>query len=475
MSVGAVPAGTARPARTARRLAYSRHPADAVRLGLGLGLLTLTVLAAGGGQVSTTEENVFRVLNDLPMPGWLWPAVWLLMQGGNLGAVPAVAVLAAITRRWRLAFDMAAAGGTIYVLVKLVKMVVERGRPAAYLDGVHIHGEPAGGLGYPSGHAAVAAALATVSAPYLSRRGGQLAWTFAFAVWATRVWVGAHLPLDVAAGAVLGWMAGVLVHLLLGAPGGQPSTASVRRALTRVGLDPVDVQQLGGVDARRSAYFVVRRDGGPELFVKLLPRERRDNDVVARAWRRLGGGGGTPDGPPAQQVAHEAAMALLAQAAGVRAPAVELVRSVRNGAGLYAYRWVPGRTLAEVPVGEIGDDLLVELWRQVGMLHAALIAHSDLGPHSVVVAEDGSPWLVDFSHAVAAADPARLDRDTARLLDGLTALVGPERAAVTARAGLGDEAVDRAVRPAAAGSVRRAGGRRSRPRPPHRRPSGAAR
>jgi streptogramin lyase len=80
------------------------------------------------------------------------------------------------------------------------------------------------------------------------------------------------------------------------------------------------------------------------------------------------------------------------------------------------------------------------------MLHAALIAHSDLGPHSVVVAEDGSPWLVDFSHAVAAADPARLDRDTARLLDGLTALVGPERAAATARAGLGDEAVDRAVR-----------------------------
>ncbi|MFL6128046.1 MAG: phosphatase PAP2 family protein [Mycobacteriales bacterium] len=426
------------------RLTYSRHPADAVRLVLGLGLLALTALAARSGRVRRTEENVFRLVNDVPLPDWLWPAVWLLMQFGNLGAVPAVAVLAAVTRRWRLAFDMAVAGGLIWLLAKVVKEMVQRGRPAAYLDSVYIYGEPAGGLGYPSGHSAVAVALATVSSPYLGRRGRRAAWLLALAVCVSRMWVGAHLPLDVAAGVALGWLAGVFVHLLLGAPGGQPSTASVRRALARAGLDPMEVRQLGGADARRSAYFVVRRGGGPELFVKVVPRERRDSDLVARAWRRLGGGPGTPEGPPAQQVAHEAAMALLARAAGVRTPAVELVRSVGNGAGLYAYRWVPGRVLAELPVAEVGDDLLVELWRQVAVLHGARIAHGDLGPHSVVVAEDGAPWLVDFSHSEAVADAGRLDRDAARLLDALAALVGPQHATAAARAGLGDEAVDRA-------------------------------
>jgi len=30
---------------------------------------------------------VFRAVNDLPLPGWLYPAIWLLMQGGNIGAV----------------------------------------------------------------------------------------------------------------------------------------------------------------------------------------------------------------------------------------------------------------------------------------------------------------------------------------------------------------------------------------------------
>ena len=436
----------AEPTRSGRRFSYTRHPVDLVRLALALGLLVLTALPVRGERVTTTEENVFRLVNDLPMPGWLWPVVWVLMQFGNLGAVPAVAVLAAITRRWRLAFDMAVAGGMIWLLAKVVKMAVERGRPAAYLDGVHIYGEAAGGLGYPSGHSAVAVALATVSGPYLGRRGRRVAWALAIAVCVARMWVGAHLPLDVAAGAVLGWMAGVFVHLLLGAPGGQPSTSSVRRALARVGLDPVEVQRLGGVDAPRAAYFVAESGTGPDLFVKLLPRERRDNDLVARAWRRVSGGrGGAPAGPPAQQVAHEAAMALLAQAAGARTPPVELVSTVGNGAGLYAYRWVPGRTLAEVPAGEIGDDLLLDLWRQVRRLHAARIAHGDLGPDNVVVAEDGLPWLVDFSHAVAAADQHRLDRDLARLLASLTGLVGPERAASTGREVLGDEPVERAV------------------------------
>ncbi len=446
MTAQAASVTAARPTRSGRRLVYRRHPADVVRLGIGLGLLGLTTLPVRSGRVLRTEENVFRLVNDLPMPEWLWPVVWLLMQFGNLGAVPAVAVLAAVTRRWRLAFDMAVAGGAIWVLAKLVKASIERGRPAAYLDGVHIYGEAAGGLGYPSGHSAVAVALATVSAPYLGRRGRRVAWVLALSVCVARMWVGAHLPLDVAAGAVLGWTAGVLVHLLLGAPGGQPSTAAVRRALVGAGLEPVDVQELGGVDARRAAYFVVRRDGGPELFVKLVPRERRDGDVVARAWRWLRGGrSGAPPGSPAQQVAQEAAMALLAHAAGVRSPQVELVRAVGNGAGLYAYRWVPGRVLADVPVAEVSDELLAELWRQVAALHAARIAHGDLGPHSVVVAEDGQPWLIDYSHAKAAADPAALDRDAARLLGALGRLVGPERAGTAARAGLGEAAAGRAA------------------------------
>jgi undecaprenyl-diphosphatase len=99
-------------------------------------------------------------------------------------------------------------------------------------------------------------------------------------------------------------------------------------------------------------------------------------------------------------------------------------------------RRVPGRDLASLEAAEVGDELLTELWRQVGLLHRAGIAHGELVPANVVVDEDGRPWLVDFDQAQAASDRALLDRDRADLLAALTDLVGPERAKRTSEATL---------------------------------------
>jgi len=78
------------------------------------------------------------------------------------------------------------------------------------------------------------------------RRYQRHPWALALTVCLSRMWVGAHLPLDVLGGAALGWVAGVVVHLLLGAPGGQPSGRSLRRTLVRAGLDPIQIDPLPG-------------------------------------------------------------------------------------------------------------------------------------------------------------------------------------------------------------------------------------
>src|SRR6266536_3306216 len=75
-----------------------------------------------------------------------------------------------------------------WLLAILVKGLVERGRPAHFLHDVHIRGVPASGLGYVSGHAAVAVALASVASPYLGRRARPLVWGLAITVCLSRLY-----------------------------------------------------------------------------------------------------------------------------------------------------------------------------------------------------------------------------------------------------------------------------------------------
>jgi glycosyltransferase 2 family protein len=297
----------------------------------------------------------------------------------------------------------------------------------------------------------VAVALATVASPYLGRRARRVAWVLAGCVCLARMYVGSHLPFDVVGGAALGWAAGSLVLFVLGAPDPRPSLPRLRKALAEHGLDPTGLTPVGH-DVRRSTCYVtggertagdrdgpLRDEDGPDLFVKVVLAEWRDRDLLWRAWLgliRRDRAGRARVGSPHHEVEHEASMALLAAAAGVRAPKVVLVRSLDPGAGLLVERRIHGHELAELAGDRIDDALLTELWRQVGLLHRAGIAHCELVPANVMVGEDGQPRLVDFDQARAASQGTWLDRDRAELLAALNALVGPERAKRTSEATL---------------------------------------
>jgi glycosyltransferase 2 family protein len=410
------------------RPGYSRHPSDLVRVGLGAVILAMTTTAIHKDFIGDREAALFRVVNELALPGWTWPGVWLVMQLGVIGAVPLVAVLALATRKLRLALDAVLAAGSIYLIAKLVKEFVQRGRPQTLLPDVHILGEPARGLGYVSGHSAVAVALATVSSPYLGRRARRVAWILAGCVCLARMYVGAHLPFDVIGGAALGWAAGSLVLFVLGAPDPRPSLGKLRAVLSEHGLDPAGLEPVGG-DPRRSTCYVT--GGDPALFVKVVAAEWRDRDLLWRVWRRLTRRDRARPvrvGSAHHEVEHEASMALLAARAGVRTPEVLLVRSFDNGAGMLVQRRVEGHDLATLDTAQVEDALLTELWRQVGLLHRAGIAHGDLVPANCMVDPEGRPWLVDFDQAHAASGSTMVERDRAELLAALSSLVGPERA-----------------------------------------------
>jgi membrane-associated phospholipid phosphatase len=411
-------------------LTLPRHPGDVLRLLAGLAILLVCTATVRPDDVGTLETDQFRLVNDLPDA--LFPAFWVVMQAGNVLAVGVVAAVVAATRRFWLAANLAITGIGVWLAARWIKDQVGRGRPADLLSDVHLRGHHDSGLGFVSGHAAVAVAIATMIVPYLGRRARWVAVAVAVGVCLSRMYVGAHLPLDVVGGAALGWAAGSLVHLLLGAPGGRPSPERAAKALAERGLQVTEVTPLGGRDARRSARFQAVGPDGQRLFAKLIPRERRDEDLLYRLWRMLvrrrADPGRPGSGPPAQQVEREAYLGLLAGTAGVRTPRVVLAGPYGNGSGLLVQRMIPGRSLEEIDPAAVDDATLQAIWVEVARLHRAGIAHGDLGRHSVVVDDDGRPWLVDFDHATAAAPERLRQADLVELLVSLAASFGPDRA-----------------------------------------------
>jgi undecaprenyl-diphosphatase len=126
------------------------------------------------------------------------------MQLGTLGAAPVAAGAAWLAGDRQLAARLLAGGAGTWALSKLVKQMVRRPRPALLLPGTRLRGPDATGLGYLSGHAGVATSLGAAALPHLGPAGGALTLGAIPAVGLARVYVGAHLPLDIAGGAALG-------------------------------------------------------------------------------------------------------------------------------------------------------------------------------------------------------------------------------------------------------------------------------
>jgi glycosyltransferase 2 family protein len=185
---------------------------------VGLLVLVTGCLIAGDGTVPAWEESVFRAVNGLP--DWLYPVVWPGNLLGALVLVPIVAVLALSVRQYWLALAVVVAGVAKLVSERIVKAVVTRERPATSIGSdVETRGDVSlSGESFVSGHAILAAAVATVVAPYVPPRGRIALALVVLFVMLARVYVGAHNPLDVVCGAGLGVALGAAINLALGAP-----------------------------------------------------------------------------------------------------------------------------------------------------------------------------------------------------------------------------------------------------------------
>ena len=414
-------------------------PALLVSLAVSAGLLVAVSLLVRHHPVAAWERDLFTLLNHLPAV--VTPALFVIMQVGSYLTVFVTAALAGLLRRFALARDLLLAGNLAYWLAVVNKAAVARERPAALLVDVTLHDTITGGLGYPSGHVAVATALALVAAGAGGPRWRRLMWVIVVLVAVARVHVGAHLPLDTVGGVLVGWFAVCLTRLMVGEVGPERSVGVLRRTLRHRGFDVVRLEPLTG-DSRGSWPWLAVTADGRWLFVKVTGGQQRDADWAYKLYRRLRYRH-VADEPPylsaKQQSDHETYLTLLAERAGVRVPAVVTTATLPDGDAVLVQEFVDATPLDSV-VGPLPVAVVADVCRQVALLHRAGIAHRDLRAANILVG-GRAVHLVDFGFGIDGAPADQQARDLVELLVTLAGRVDPATAVGTAMDEIGVEHV----------------------------------
>jgi len=192
------------------------HP-RAIAVTAGVTLAASWVIAVQR-PVPVWELRLTEWINDAPRV--VGSVLYPVMQLGSLGGPVLVAIAIVLFKRdWLLAGAVVATGLFTWFAAKVVKRLVERDRPLFYLPDIAVRDGDGSGLGFISGHSAVAASAIVMAIVVVPKRWRPLGLVLVGLVGVARVVVGVHFPMDV----VGGWSFGVLTGL-----GGLAAAGAVR-------------------------------------------------------------------------------------------------------------------------------------------------------------------------------------------------------------------------------------------------------
>ena len=418
-----------------------RHPGDVIRLIAAALVLAVAVV------IALLLPALLRPAAAVTGVGPATEAGQVLTGLVQVTIAAAALVLLAAALRYRRFRVLATVAGGFAAAAALMAGITYLAGPGGPAPAGLRQGSWLAGAGFPDPAVlAGLAAVAVAAAPWLSRPWRRASWATLLLIGAARLVTGGLLPMQLVLALAAGVTVGAGLLVAFGVPDRRIGPAGVAAALRAGG---VPVSQVTGPlrAAKGSRPFEATAGDGNGLFVKVFGSDQRDADLLYRAWRgiRLRGVGDTrPAASLFKAVEHEALLGVMAERAGVAVPRVgQVIRA--DGSVLLTMDLVAGTSLDQVPADRITDQLARALWREVGRLHQARIAHRSLHGSNVMIGQDGSAVLVDFSFAELAATSRQRSIDVAELLTSLAGRIGPDRAVATAAAAIGADGVATAV------------------------------
>jgi len=173
-------------------------------------LLAISLVWSSGQRMDAWAFLYFNLRGSRPL--WLDRVMLGFTQIGSGLTALAIALVLFLAGNRLLGYELILGTLTLWLVVELVKALVRRSRPFIHLTQARIVGYRAGGRSFPSGHTSQAFFMATLMAQHFHASVGVvfLLYALALLVGITRMYVGAHYPRDVLAGAILGSAWGLL-------------------------------------------------------------------------------------------------------------------------------------------------------------------------------------------------------------------------------------------------------------------------
>jgi glycosyltransferase 2 family protein len=246
---------------------------------------------------------------------------------------------------------------------------------------------------------------------------------------------------------LLGLACGAGLRYAVGSVSERPSATQIAEALGAVGEPVVGMRRIWDPSAETRRYAATLRGGG-RLDITVFDRDQQAADVFYRLYRRLRLRTQVSRSAPLtveRAMERRALLTYAAEDAGVPTPRLRALIRVGPEAAVLANESHGGTTLAELK--EVPTDAqLACVWDTVLRLHSRRVTHRALTADRILLlgtddhshARDGSPplgavMLLEPGNGDVAASDIQLRLDLAQLLAELALLVGPDRAARSAR------------------------------------------
>ncbi|MDQ3123253.1 MAG: flippase-like domain-containing protein [bacterium] len=377
------------------------------------------------GLFDSVERPIFDFFNSLPS---VFDGVMhAITQLGGAGSILLWAALAYFLINRRAALIVSGTGILGWYIAKFFKSYIGRGRPEALLDTLNLFNDTQfGGFGFPSGHATFVAACVGVLYYQVDKKYRRYLLLSVILVGISRMYLGAHFPLDILGGWALGAVFASTANLLFGKSSKDISIHQIKTALRLRGY-PMRHVEFANVDARGSRPVLMQDESGHEYFGKIFGVQEHAADWLFKAYRFFRFKNLQAEEPyisSRRNIEMESFATQWAKQAGIRVPKIIDIVRIRGSWMLILEKL---KTTSIDQLNRITTKSLVDIWLQVEKLHLANMAHRDLRAANIMLDSSGKAWIIDFGFAEVAPRKQRQYMDIAELLMSMSLQVGIKR------------------------------------------------